>query len=89
MTEEFDKSFYKSVRKLKSSELLENLRDVLKNVEEATSLKEIRGIKKLIGYKVYYRIRVGNYRIGIELIDSKIVYFIVVAHRKDIYNLFP
>ncbi len=33
--------------------------------------------------------RIGNYRVGFELIDNSTVRFIVIAHRKDIYNIFP
>jgi mRNA interferase RelE/StbE len=47
-------------------------------------------VKKLKGYQEYYRLRVGQYRVGIR-IDSvhHIVEFCRVLHRKDIYRKFP
>lgn len=46
--------------------------------------------QKLVGYSAYYKIRVGDYRIGLH-IDSemKIVEFQRVLHRREIYRKFP
>lgn len=57
-------------------------------VETAPSLHEIKNMKKLTGYDIYYRIRVGDYRIGIK-VENDIVFFVVIEHRKDIYKKFP
>ncbi len=46
-------------------------------------------VKKLKGYKDYYRIRVGNYRIGFRLHESNKVVFYRVKSRADIYKVFP
>ncbi len=46
-------------------------------------------MKKMTGYSSYYRIRVGDYRVGVELITPDTLRFITVAHRKDIYSIFP
>jgi len=48
-------------------------------------LKEIR---KLRGFEKDYRIRIGDYRLGL-IIDNQIVEFIRCLHRKDIYKYFP
>ncbi|MFP4128637.1 MAG: type II toxin-antitoxin system RelE family toxin [Desulfonatronovibrio sp.] len=45
-------------------------------------------MKKLSGFKNFYRIRYSDYRIGIALQEDKVV-FIRVLHRKDIYKFFP
>ena len=45
-------------------------------------------LKKLKGYKTFYRIRSGNYRIVIDVVQKeKTVYIAAIAHRKNIYNL--
>ncbi len=36
----------------------------------------------------YYRIRVGDYRIGVEVVGDEIL-FVRILHRKDIYRYFP
>ena len=38
---------------------------------------------------MYYRYRLGDYRIGIEQISKSTIRLIIIAHRKDIYNIFP
>jgi len=57
-------------------------------VKQATSLPQLSGVKKLSGFQHAYRLRCGHYRIGIFLEDDTAV-FARVAHRKDIYDIFP
>lgn len=51
-------------------------------------MRDIKGFKKLKGYKNVYRIKVGDYRIGV-FIENDVVEFACVVHRKDIYRIFP
>jgi mRNA interferase RelE/StbE len=89
MIVEFDKSFEKSLDKIRNKLLFQKIKKVIIQSEKAGSISELSNIKKLTGYKTYYRIRIGEYRIGIDKISDNTVRFIIVAHRKDIYNLFP
>ena len=57
-------------------------------VENANTLKEIPNCEKMKGHKNYYRIRIGNYRIGLEL-DGEVIIFKRFLHRRDIYKYFP
>lgn len=84
----FDKSFHKRLIKIKDKALLEKVKYIILHVEAADEISEIPGIKKMVGFKYFYRIRLGDYRIGIEL-KKDTVYFITIANRKDIYNSFP
>ncbi len=46
--------------------------------------------QKLTGYQFYYKIRVGDYRIGLYInTDEQRVEFQRVLHRRDIYRRFP
>ena len=56
----------------------------------AKNLSQIHDIdiKPLKGYKHYYRIRIGNYRVGFKHLNGTVM-FIIVLHRKDIYRNFP
>ena len=47
-------------------------------------------VEKMVGYKTYYKIRVGDYRIGVQIErHHRTVKFMRVLHRKEIYRLFP
>jgi mRNA interferase RelE/StbE len=89
MIVEFDKSFEKSLDKLKDKSLYPKIEKVISILEKTNSLIELASIKNLSGYKLYYRYRLGDYRIGIEQISKNTIRVIVIAHRKDVYDVFP
>ena len=88
MRVEFKKPFLKDLKKLKDKQLKELIFDCIVQVEAVQHLGQIRNLKKLTGYDDYFRIRIGDYRIGLK-IENEIVYFVVFEHRKDIYKEFP
>ena len=85
---QIEKQFEKDLQKLKQPILNKQLLKLLQIVKEAKSVEEVRGIKKLLGYPNFYRIRIGDYRVGLE-IEGDVVIFIRCLHRKDIYKYFP
>ncbi|MEM8807296.1 MAG: type II toxin-antitoxin system RelE/ParE family toxin [Cyanobacteria bacterium P01_G01_bin.38] len=85
---EFRKSFEKDLRKIKDKSLLGKIKALLAIVEAANSLEDINNLKKIKAEADYYRIRIGDYRIGF-LFDSDKLIFIRFLHRKDIYKYFP
>jgi mRNA interferase RelE/StbE len=89
MNIEFTKRFQKEFRKLaNNSNLAELLNNAIENVSNAKTISEIKNLKKMAGYKEYYRIRLGTYRIGVKIVNSTVI-FSVFDHRKDIYKQFP
>ena len=46
-------------------------------------------IRKIQGCATYYRIRIGDYRIGCEIESGDRITFYRVKNRKDIYRVFP
>ena len=88
MKVEFDKSFYKGLTKIKDITILENVKKIILQVENSPNIQHIANIKKLVGYKSFYRIRFGDYRIGLELKEDTI-WFIIIENRKNIYKIFP
>ena len=40
------------------------------------------------GYDTFYRIRLGDYRMGIDVLDNEVI-IARLLHRKDIYRYFP
>ena len=84
----FDKTFNKDISELKDKKIASSLKEIINEFEKKESILEITGIKKIKGYKSYYRKRIGDYRIGFKYENNEIL-FVRVKHRKDIYKLFP
>ena len=61
---------------------------VYNQVAEASAVKNIPNLKKLSGYKNAYRIRIGEYRIGLYL-EGDVLVFARILPRKEIYRFFP
>ncbi len=88
MKVEFKSSFVKDLKKIKEKQLQNQIQELIEKVESSANITELEHTKKLSGSDVYYRIRLGDYRIGIK-IENNTVYFIRFLHRKDIYRYFP
>jgi mRNA interferase RelE/StbE len=88
MNTEFTRHFFRDLDNLKLPSIKKDISDIIKEVQEASLLYEIKNLKKLKGHSTAYRIRSGNYRIGL-FIENNVVEFNRLAHRKDIYKIFP
>jgi len=88
MIVDFKMSFLRDLKKINHKDVLSQIEKTIAQVEKATDIGEISNLKKMSGYKNYYRIRIKDYRLGI-CIEDNTIYFVRVALRKDIYKLFP
>ena len=88
MNVEFKSSFVKDLKKIKEKQLQGQIRELIEKVESSANITELDHTKKLSGSDVYYRIRLGDYRVGLK-IENNTVYFIRFLHRKNIYRYFP
>ena len=84
----FLKKFSKDLDKIKQPKDRKAILEIIQLVKEVEKIESVSGIKKLVGFDDAFRIRSGNYRIGV-FVEGSIVEFARVAHRKDIYNIFP
>ena len=84
----FKKSFLKDVKTLHSKKLKERIKSTITDVEKAETLRSIGNLKKLKGSEKYYRIRIGDYRIGI-IVEGQMVTFVRCLHRREIYRYIP
>jgi len=80
--------FEKDIDKIKSKSVKSSIIKIIEHVEKANSISEIKNLKKLKGFSSAYRIRMGDFRIGVFIEDNK-VEFARIIHRKDIYKMFP
>lgn len=47
-------------------------------------------VEQMTGYQDKYKIRIGSYRMGITIVKKeKLIICQRIAHRKDIYRIFP
>lgn len=88
MNIEFKSSFIKDLKKIKEKQLQSQIRGLIEKVEASGNMIELENVKKLSGSDVYYRIRLGDYRVGLK-IENDTVCFVRFLHRKDIYRYFP
>ena len=85
----FKKSFAKDLKThSRDKTLLARIQETILEVEAADSITYIKNLKKLKAEGSYYRIRVGNYRLGL-IIEDETAIFVRVLHRTEIYRYFP
>jgi len=86
---EFKKSFAKDLKKKSDDrKLLEKVKQIIEHVEQANDIGQVSNLKKLRVQGDYYRIRSGEYRIGL-IIEGDTVIFVRLLHRSEIYRYFP
>lgn len=88
MTVEFLEKFSKDIDRINQPHIKSAISKAILKVELAKNISEIHNLKKLSGHKSAYRIRIGDYRIGI-FISGHVIQFARVVHRKDVYDVFP
>ena len=88
MKTDFKTSFSGDLKKIIDAALHKKVNLAIETVENVTSKKDIPNLKKLKGYKIFYRIKVGRYRIGISIVDDMVTFWRFLP-RKDFYKFFP
>ena len=88
MKVEFKSSFVRDLERVDDRRLRARVKHVIGRIEGAANLQGIEAIKKLRGAEQYYRIRIGEYRLGLILEGDKVV-FVRFLHRKEVYRYFP
>ena len=88
MNVQFRSSFAKDLRAIKDKGLLKRVKEAIEQVEKAPSLQALTNIKRLKGGGNYYRIRIGDYRLGI-VVEGDVATFVRCLDRKQIYRYFP
>ncbi len=88
MKVEVHKSFEKDIEKVTDKKLAIQLNEIIDELETVSLLAEIKHLKKMKVKGNYFRIRVGNYRIGLKF-EKETITLLRFMHRKDIYSYFP
>jgi len=88
MEVEIKKKFLKELSKLPNEyadTIEEFVFDILPTYD---NLSKIGKVEKMTGYKNYFKIRFGDYRVGIKK-ENDIIIIETVKHRREIYKYFP
>jgi mRNA interferase RelE/StbE len=85
---EFRDSFLKDINRIREKAIKKKIVAVITDVKSVPSLSALKNVKKMEGSEHYYRIRIGEYRIGVKL-QNEVLVFLRCLHRKDIYRYFP
>jgi len=85
----YTKRFDKDLDRIRHQAKVKNrLLSIIEKVKQIDDLTELTDLKKIDGYSDYYRIRLGDYRLGLKQTGNTID-MIRFLHRKDIYRRFP
>jgi len=85
----YKKSFLKDLAKLPKHYREQTERLVFEEIPRLDNVFTTLDTKKMKGYQDYYRIRVGDYRIGCKVEQKTQITFYRVKSRGDIYKVFP
>lgn len=82
------RSFAKDLKKIRLKSLQRELQLTLEQLEQSSTLQDMPNLKKLTHEGSYYRVRIGDYRLGL-MIENETVTVVRFLHRRDMYRYFP
>ena len=81
-------SFNRDLRRIRDRDVRQRLTLKIQEIEAASNFTQMTDVLKMQGYDIHYRIRVGNYRLGIA-VEGDVVILLRFGHRRDFYRGFP
>ena len=82
-----ERRFTLDLRRVRSDQMQRRVRRKLAEMEAAPSLAHVSSVEKMAGSENHYRIRIGNYRLGLEMDGETAI--LQSAPRDQIYRTFP
>ena len=83
-----DASFDRDLKQIRDDDLRLRVERAIESAESASTVPEIPGIRRLKATGSFYRIRIGDYRIGVE-VEGEVVILVRFGHRREVYRSFP
>jgi len=85
----FKASFHKDLKYIHNDEkLFTRIKEIILLIEASPGIDAIGNVKKLKSEGPYFRIRIGDYRVGL-IIENDTAVFVRILHRSRIYRYFP
>ena len=88
MTVEPSRQFSRDVRSLGTAQIRRRLDRVIQELLQAASIIEVNCVRRLRAEGQHYRIRIGDYRLGITM-DGETAVLRRFLPRGEIYRYFP
>ena len=89
MDVQYRKSFLRDLKKLKEQPVYARVFELaFTALPSAETLNDITQVKAMKGFPNRYRVRIGDYRVGLELFKTQ-VEIVRVLHRREFYRYFP
>ena len=88
MQVEFTPRFSRDLRRVRSTEVRRQMVEKIEELEASNNLFDVVGISRLSGAGLFYRIRIGNYRMGFSTAGDLVILERFLP-RDQIYRYFP
>ena len=80
--------FNRDLARIRNPDLSRRIERIIEDLKAASTITEARGVRRMTGAERYYRIRIGDYRLGVSA-EGDVVTLLRFAHRSEIYRVFP
>ena len=80
--------FNRDLARIRNPDLSRRIERIIEDLTAASTITEVRGVRRMTGAERHYRIRIGDYRLGVS-VDGDAVTLLRFAHRSEIYRVFP
>jgi mRNA interferase RelE/StbE len=84
----YAKKFLKQLASIPSETRVKIEDFVFDELISASSISSLGKVEKMQGYHGFYKVRFGNYRVGLA-IENEVIIVKTVMHRREIYKFFP
>ena len=80
--------FNRDLARIRNPDLSRRIERIIGDLKAASTITDVRGLRSMTGAERHYRIRIGDYRLGVS-VDGDAVTLLRFVHRREIYRVFP
>ena len=84
----YHNQFHRDLRRIGNPSLAAQLEQVIEELKAASTIRDVRGVSRMTTRGEHYRIRIGEYRLGITM-DGQTAILRRFLPRGEIYRRFP
>ena len=81
-------AFIRDLKRVRHRRLQQRITRKIEELDAASTLSDVTGVQPMTGWANRYRIRIGDYRLGIAL-EGGVVVLVRLGPRRDFYRYFP